>query len=113
MAMKLSAGFAVILILFLLGCAAKEEPEQYIIEEKNQQPKVFEVDQQNPNAWMEASKERRNELNKERALRDLNESEEDFKRQSELNNVRRVVDDEMVVGYDPELDNPDFKEVDE
>jgi hypothetical protein len=55
----------------------------------------------------------RNELNKMRALREFENEEEEFEIKSKMKNVRRVIDDELIVGYDKELDNPDFKEVED
>ena len=56
--------------------------------------------------------EKRNELNKIRALRDDEDDQEEFEFKSRLKNVKRSIDGEMIIGYEQELDNPDFKEVD-
>ena len=53
--------------------------------------------------------QKRNELSKIRALREFEDEQEEFYYESTYKNIRRIIGDEMIVGYVRELDNPDFK----
>lgn len=103
-----------VLTLFLIVSCASNEPGKsvtYTIEEN--EPNTFEIEEEKPLAWLEQSKEKRAELNEIRALREDKDNLEEFEFESTYKNVRRIIDDELVIGYVKELDNPDFKEVDE
>ncbi|MBI2208779.1 hypothetical protein HYU50_04770 [Candidatus Woesearchaeota archaeon] len=109
-----------VLAIFLLSSCAYEQPvpaapKVYVVDEsmaaEKGQPKTFVVEENAPLAWNTETKEKRSELNKIRALREDKDEQEEFYYESTYKNVRRIVDDELVVGYKKELDNPDFKEV--
>jgi phosphopantetheine adenylyltransferase len=98
-------------IVFIASCTSKQEAisKAYVVTE--QQPNVFVVDHEDPLAWVQDSKDKRAELNLMRAARDREDEEEEFEIKSRLRNVKRNIDGEFIVGFDEELDNPDFKEV--
>ncbi|MAE42702.1 hypothetical protein CMO93_02940 [Candidatus Woesearchaeota archaeon] len=101
-----------IFALFLLSsCTSNEQGKSvtYTIEET---PKVFEIEEEKPLAWLEESKEKRTELNEIRALREDEDNLKEFEIKSKLSNVRRIIDNELVIGYVKDFDNPDFKDVD-
>lgn len=106
--------------IFLLSSCAYEQPvpaapKVYFVDEsmetKKEQAKTFVVEENAPLALDEGTKEKRSELNKMRALREDKDEQEEFSYESAYKNVRRIIDDELVVGYKKELDNPEFKEV--
>lgn len=102
-------------MLFIVSCTSElgEKqimPKLYIVEEP--QPKIFVTGETSPFEWVEQTKSIRNELNSARALREDKDKQEEFEIKSKLKNVRRVIDGEFIVGYDKEIDNPEFKEVD-
>ena len=110
-----------VLAIFLLSSCAYEQqpvisaPKVYVVHEsmavEKEQQKTFVVEGENPLIWAQKTSEKRNELNKIRALRDDKDEQEEFSYESTYKNVRRIVDNEMIVGYVKELDNPEFKEV--
>ena len=102
--------------LFIVICTynAQEEPMQgkpaiYIVQESK--PKTFVVEEENSVAWLEETKEKRHELNIMRYTKEYEDEQEEFEMQSKLSNVRRIIDHELIVGYDEELDNPRWVEV--
>lgn len=114
MGVKLILPVFLIGMLFIVSCASETQekpatPKLYIVEEPH--AKVFVVDGKNPFEWVEETKPRRNGLNSARLLREDMETQEEFEIKSKLKNVRRVVDDELIVGFDEEIDNPKFKEI--
>ena len=109
-----------VLVVFLLSSCAYEQPipaapKVYVVDEameaEKRQPKTFIVEENAPLALDRETNEKRSELNKIRALREDKDEQEEFSYESSYKNVRRVIDDELVVGYKKELDNPEFKEV--
>lgn len=109
-----------VLAIFLLSSCAYEQPipaapKVYVVDESMEaekgQTKTFVVEENNLLALNTETQEKRNELNKIRALREDKDEQEEFSYESAYNNVRRIIDDELVVGYKKELDNPEFKEV--
>lgn len=102
----------VIVLILIAGCTSQEPiSKTYVIEDKD--PNVFEIEEAGSLDWLKATEERRTELNEIRALREDKDNLEEFEFESTYKNVRRIIDDELVIGYVKELDNPDFKEVDE
>ena len=101
------------LLLISCSCETEEKPAMptiYIIGDSK--PKTFVVSEQDPLAWFEETKEDRNELNMIRYTDEYEDDQEEFEIKSQYSNVRRIIDHEVIVGYDEELDNPRFKEVD-
>ena len=77
---------------------------------------VFVIEGDNNLRWFEETEKQRYDQNIRRALEDYYGEQEEFEYRTRLKNVKRVFDNEfdereLVVGYIPELDNPDFKEV--
>ena len=93
------------------------EPIIYVVGEPqiSEQPQVktFVIEEKDSLAWAEETKSKRNELNTVRAVREDEDSQKEFELKSKLSNVRRTVDDELIIGYDEELDNPRWMEVDD
>ena len=111
-------------LLFLSSCAYEQpvkeqqwEPIIYVVNERqiSEQPQVktFVIEEKDSLAWAEETKSKRNELNTVRAVREDEDSQKEFELKSKLSNVRRTVDDELIIGYDEELDNPRWMEVDD
>ena len=109
-----------VLVVFLLSSCAYEQPvisapKVYVmneaVEAEKGQTKTFVAEENAPLAWDMQTKEKISELNKIRALREDKDEQEEFSYESKYKNVRRIIDDELVVGYRKELDNPEFKEV--
>ncbi|MBL7055929.1 hypothetical protein ISS07_03385 [Candidatus Woesearchaeota archaeon] len=98
-----------VLVLFLVSCTSQQEIKKQ--ELGLEIPNEFDVEQENNLGWEEASRDERQKLNELRALRDDEEDLEEFEYESRLSNVRMSVDGETIIGYDEDLDNPDFKEV--
>ena len=104
-------------LLFLVSCNCEKpvyqqaKPAIYVVEEPK--PIVYVVgDGDDSISWIEESGPQRHELNSIRAIREDEEEQELFELESKLSNVRRIVDHELVIGYDEELDDPRWKEVD-
>ena len=104
-------------LLFLVSCDCEKpsykqgKPVIYIVEEPK--PIVYVVGEGDSSiSWIEESGSQRHELNLIRAIREDEEGQELFELESKLSNVRRIVDHELVLGYDEELDDPRWKEVD-
>ena len=125
MKVKLLFILSALAILLLTSCAYNEQPipqspKIYLVDEQGsvemtalEKPKAFVVVEEDDFVWLQEENEKRNELNKIRNLRDFEDEQEEFEFESKYRNVRRIVDDELVRGYIPELDNPEFKDVDE
>ena len=121
MKVKLMFILSVLATFLLSSCTYNEQPplinapKVYVVSEsmavEKEQQKTFVVEGENPLIWAQETSEKRNELNKIRALRNDKDEQEEFSYESAYKNVRRVIDEELVVGYKKELDNPDFKEV--
>ena len=102
-------------MLFIVSCASEIQekpgvPKLYIAEEPN--AKIFITGEASPFEWVEQIKPIRNGLNSARALREDKDEQEEFEIKSKLKNVRRTVDGKLIAGFDEEIDNPRFKEVD-
>ena len=99
-------------MLFLASCSPENEdkvskPTTYAIEEV--QPQIYVIEHDIDPLMEKTSIEKRNELNRIRALREDKDDLEEFEFKSRYSNVRRSIDGEVVFGYDKDIDNPDFK----
>src|SRR3989338_4584466 len=122
MKVKLLFILSALAISLLTSCAYEQpipqSPKIYLVDEQGsvemtalEKPKAFVVVEEDDFVLLQEENEKRSELNKIRALRDFEDEQEEFDFESKYSNVRRIIDDELVVGYKKELDNPDFKEV--
>ena len=112
MKVNILLGFVgLVAMLFLASCSAEPtkepEPKIFIVEEKEpirfvveEGPKVFEVAQDNPLAWYDESREKRDNLTRTRAIKEFEDDETVYEIEHRYQNVRRVIDDKLVVGYD-------------
>jgi len=119
------------LILFIIGlslivsCTSEPEiktsmPVIYIVGESQiaeSQVKTFVIEEESPLSWFEETKQQRYKQNLRRAIDEYEDEQEEFEFKTKLRNVRRIIEDEfgdseLIVGYDKELDNPEFKKVD-
>ena len=76
-----------VIVLFLASSCTYEQPGKsvtYVVEE---QPKVFVIEEENPLSWMEETREKRFELNKIRAIREHEDSLEEWEIKSKLRNL--------------------------
>lgn len=125
MRVKLALLALIILLgsLFIASCTSGSEnqaqqqaqpyaPVIYVVEEQDEQPKVFVVEEKAPLGWYEETKEQRNELNIIRNIKEDEDEQKEFELESKLSNVRRNIDDKLIIGYDEEIDNTRWKEVD-
>jgi hypothetical protein len=108
-------------LLFIISCTSESEvnpsvPLIYIIEGtqtvEESQVKTFVVAEEDSSAWYEETKGKRHELNVIRYTNEYEDEQEEFEIKSRLKNVVRSVDGELIVGFDEELDNPRWVEVD-
>ena len=99
-------------VLLIAGCTSQPQGKKVIYTVEEPQEKTFVVEQKNPLSWMEETKDERLQQNVRRFLDEDEDDLEEFELESKLNNVRRIIDGKLIIGYDQELDNPDFKEVD-
>lgn len=119
------------LILFIIGlllivsCTSEPEikvsvPVIYVVGESQAaepQVKTFVIGEENSLAWFEETKQERYRQNLRRSIDDHEDEQEEFEFKSRFSNVRRIIENELgqselIVGYDKELDNPGFEEVD-
>ena len=108
--MRVKLLLLVLVLVLLNSCTYQQQSGKvYVVEET--QPKIYVVEEKAPLAWEKDSLQFRNQLNKWRALRDFNDEQEEFDFKSRFKNVGRIVDDELLIGYKKEIDNPEFKEV--
>lgn len=115
----------VIVLSFLAGCTYEQPinndpgPSIFIIDENNIEPqiKTFVVVEDSPLAWFEETKHQRYRQNLRRNIEEYHDDQEEIALRQRFANVRRIIEDDsgetkLIIGYDKELDNPDFKEVD-
>ena len=115
----------VIVLSFLAGCTYEQPinndpgPSIFIIDENNIEPqiKTFVVVEDSPLAWFEETKHQRYRQNLRRNIEEYHDDQEEIALRQRFANVRRIIEDdsgetEIIIGFDKELDNPDFKEVD-
>jgi len=119
--MRVKLILLVIALFLLSSCNFQQNNEQqgktvtYVIEEPK--PKIFVIGEENTLSWFDETKQQRYQQNLRRYIEDYEDEQEEFELKNKLKNVRRIVEDdfgndELLIGYDKELDNPDFKEVD-
>jgi hypothetical protein len=109
----LSITIVLIVSLFASSCASEIQLGKtaiYIVGESK--PTVFVVESEDPFLWLEETKERRKHVSKTRIEREDKDEIELFDTKSKLSNVKRMLDGEMIIGFDKELDDPKrFREV--
>lgn len=123
--MRVKSILLVIALFFLASCTYEQPvnndpgPSIFIIDENDieSQIKIFVVEEKNPLFWFEETKEIRYQINLRRSIAEDEDELEEFEIRTKLKNVRRSFDNEfgereLIIGFDEELDNPDFKEVD-
>jgi hypothetical protein len=101
------------LALVLSSCSFTEQdirgkPVVYVIEE----PKAltFVVVEDNPLGWVDETIENRLQQNVRRFMDEDMEELEEFEIKGRLRNTRRIIDGKLIVGFDEDLDNPEFKD---
>jgi hypothetical protein len=106
-------------LLLIVSCTSEPKiepsvPVIYIAGQTAEEPQVktFVVGEKSDLAWYEETKQQRYEQNVRRFMDEYGDEQEEFKLKSKLSNVRRAVGGELIIGYDEELDNPRWKEVD-
>ncbi|MBI2651211.1 hypothetical protein HYX01_01975 [Candidatus Woesearchaeota archaeon] len=113
---KLNFLMLILSMVFLVGCTStynkpalqEDRIMVYTVEEPS--AKTYIVEEENSLAWFKETKEKRHKLNLMRAAREDKESQEEFEIKSSLSNLRRVVDNKLIVGYNKEIDNPRIRE---
>jgi len=119
--MRVKLILLVIVLFFLSSCNFQQNNEQqgktvtYVIEEPK--TKIFVIGEENTLSWFDETKQQRYQQNLRRYIDEDKDEQEEFEIKNKLKNVRRIVEDdfgdkELLIGYDKELDNPDFKEID-
>ena len=119
--MRVKLILLVITLFLLSSCNYEQNNEQqgktvtYVIEEPK--PKIFAIGEENTLSWFDETKQQRYQQNLRRYVDEYEDEQEEFEIKNKLKNVRRIVEDdfgdkELIIGFDKELDNPDFKEVD-
>ena len=73
---------------------------------------TFVVKEHDPLSWFKKTGKARHYLNVIRFVNEDKDELEEFEIKTRLRNVVRSVDNELIIGFNKELDNPDFKEVD-
>lgn len=119
--MKVKVFALLALALLLSSCGNEEQQPQgkvYVVdglgnEYAPQKPSAYVVVEDNQFTWLEGKEAAIDDLNSMRNSRYLADKEEEFHYEATYRNVRRFVDDEITIGYIKEIDNPEFKEVDE
>lgn len=76
------------------------------------QTQTFVVGEENPLEWFKKTGKARHNLNVIRFVDEDNDELEEFEIKTRLRNVVRSFDDEVIIGFDKELDNPEFRDVD-
>ena len=94
-------------LIFIVDGTEAEEPKF----------KIYVVAEENPLAWFDETKQERYHKNLVRSMKDYEDEQDEFEIRARLKNVKRSFDNEdgeqeLIIGFDKELDNPDFKEVD-
>ena len=114
-----------ILSLFLLSSCTYEQTADnsqgkaliFIVNNDDSNMKTFVVEEENDLAWLEQTKQERYKQSLRRSIEDYEDEQEEIAFRQKFTNVRRIVENdfgqsELIVGYDKDLDNPDFEEVD-
>lgn len=111
---------SVVGLLLIVSCTSEPQvnpsvPAIYIIGDSQvtEEPLVqtFVVGEEDSSSWFKETKEKRHELNMIRYTEEYEDELEEFEFKSRLSNVRRTVDNELIIGYDKKLDNPRWEEV--
>ena len=135
--MRVKLILLVIALFLLSSCSYEQNSDQieqqelliFVIDESQitEQPiepkinipkmKVFVIEESTGLEWFDETKQQRYQQNLRRYTDEYEDEQEEFEIKNKLKNVRRIVeddfgDDELIIGFDKELDNPDFKEVD-
>jgi len=114
-----------VIALFLLSSCTYEQPTNdqvelltFIVDENDVEPqiKTFVIEEKNPLSWFDETKQQRYQQNLRRSIDEDKEEQEEIALRQQFANVRRIFKDdsgetEIIIGYDKDLDNPDFKEV--
>jgi len=119
--MRVKLILLVIALFLLSSCNYEQNNEQqgktvtYIIEEPKL--KILIIGEGNTLSWFDETKQQRYQQNLRRYIDEYEDKQEEFEIKNKLKNVKRIVEDdfgneELIIGFDKELDNPDFKEVD-
>jgi len=79
--------------------------------------KVFVIEESTGLEWLQETKDQRHKQNMRRYFDEYEDDQEEFELKNKFKNVRRIVEDdfgdkELIIGFDKDLDNPDFKDVD-
>jgi len=115
-----------IVALFLLSSCSYEKPVSnpgkaliFIVDGNAvDEPKfeIFVITEDNPLGWYEETREKRYRQSMRRSMDEYEDNLEESELRNRFANVRRIIvnefgQSEFVIGYDKELDNPDFKKV--
>lgn len=113
-------GLFALTAFFIVSCASEPKIEQsmpaiYIVGGVEEpQTKTFVVgEEEDPLAWYRETKQQRSEQNMRRSLDDYGHNQKEFELKSKLSNVRRAVGDEVIFGFDEDIDNSRWEEVDD
>ena len=135
--MRVKLILLVIALFLLSSCSYEQNSDQieqqelliFVIDESQitEQPiepkinipkmKVFVIEESTGLEWFDETKQQRYQQNLRRYTDEYEDEQEEFEIKNKLKNVRRMVEndfgeEELIIGYVKELDNPDFKEVD-
>ena len=109
-----------VLTVFLLSSCTNQQltvtqgkPLVFIVDES---PKVFVIEENRDLTWFDETKQQRYEHNLRRNIDEDEDELEEFEIRTKLKNVRRSFEnkfgeEELIIGFDKDLDNPDFKEI--
>jgi uncharacterized protein YheU (UPF0270 family) len=114
-----------VIALFLLSSCAYEQTVDnnpgkallFVVNDDKPEFETFVVGEGNDLGWYEQTKQKRYRQNLRRSIDDYEDEQEEIAFRQKFANVRRIVENDfgqsvLVVGYDKELDNPGFEEVD-
>ena len=123
--MRVKSILFVIALFFLASCSYEQpinndqgEALIFIIDENNIEPqiKTFVIEEKNPLAWFDETKQQRYQQNLRRNIEEYEDDQEEIAFRQRFANVRRIIvndlgESELIIGYNKELDNPDFEKV--
>lgn len=106
----------VIAVFLLSSCTYEQtevqgQPLMFIVEEG---PKVFVIEEHKDLTWFDETKQQRYEHNLRRNIDEDEDELKEFEIKTKLKNVRRSFENnvgevELIIGYDKDLDNPEFE----
>lgn len=102
-----------IVLILISGCSKPDTKTTQktitftIPEESN--VKTYSVEEENPEFWLIETRDKRNELNEWYYYNNLEDEEKDRLIDKRTGNWRRVIDNELIVGYDEEEDELFYK----